>query len=122
MILHIDVSSDIPIYMQIRNEIVQGIAKGELLPSMSLPTVRAMASQLSVNPMTVNKAYALLKQEGYIVMNRRQGAMIANREEGSYEDMEQKLRLLASEACAKGMKKQDFLQLCDRLTKQLHFK
>ena len=64
MVLVIDDSSDIPIYQQLRNQIVMGISDGRLKPGEQLPTVRALAEEIGVNAMTVNKAYRLLKQEG----------------------------------------------------------
>jgi len=76
MILRIDMTSDIPIYQQIRNQIVFAVAKGNLEPGDALPTVRQLANDIGVNPMTVNKAYALLKEEKIIVIDRRHGARI----------------------------------------------
>ena len=66
MVICIDEVSEIPIYKQIRNQIVLGISDGRLQPGEQLPTVRALAEEIGINSMTVNKAYALLKQEGYI--------------------------------------------------------
>ena len=78
MVICIDEVSEIPIYKQIRNQIVLGISDGKLQPGEQLPTVRALAEEIGINSMTVNKAYALLKQEGYIVTDRRNGARIRN--------------------------------------------
>jgi len=61
MIIRLDMTSEVPIYVQLRNAVVVGIGKGELQPGEGLPTVRQMAEDLGVNTMTVNKAYALLK-------------------------------------------------------------
>ena len=66
MIIRIDEYSDVPIYMQIRNQIVMGISSGELKPGEQLPTVRALALEIGINTMTVSKTYQLLKSEGYI--------------------------------------------------------
>ena len=64
MIISINEMSEIPIYQQIRNQIVQGISDGRLSPGEQLPTVRGLAEEIGINSMTVNKAYSLLKQEG----------------------------------------------------------
>ena len=64
MIIKINTKSETPIYLQLRNEIVKGIGKGEFEIGESLPTVRQMAMELGVNTMTVSKAYQLLKTEG----------------------------------------------------------
>ena len=77
VLLKLDMASKVPIYMQIRNQIVLGIASGELAPGEKLPTIRALAEQSGVNMMTVNKAYGLLKQEGYITTDRRGGTVVS---------------------------------------------
>ena len=66
MVISINDASEIPIYQQIRNQIVLGISDGRLAPGEQLPTVRALAEEIGINSMTVSKAYTLLKQEGYI--------------------------------------------------------
>ena len=71
MILSLDMSSDVPIYVQLRNQIVTGIGKGELKAGESLPSVRQMAQDAGINSMTVNKAYQILKAEGFIEIDRR---------------------------------------------------
>ena len=76
MIIQIDMAADIPIYQQIRNQIVLGVAMGKMKAGDPLPTVRQLAGEIGVNPMTVNKAYGLLKGEGVIIMDRRNGAQI----------------------------------------------
>lgn len=67
MIIELDMSSSTPIYVQLRNQIVKGIGKGELKTGEKLPTVRQLASDAGVNTMTVNKAYQILKNEGLSV-------------------------------------------------------
>ena len=78
MILTLDFASDIPIYQQIRNAVVRAIADGQLQPGERLPTVRALAQEAGINSMTVNKAYQLLKQEGYITTDGRNGAAVGS--------------------------------------------
>ena len=70
MIIKINTKSETPIYLQLRNEVVKGIGKGEFEIGESLPTVRQMAMELGVNTMTVSKAYQLLKTEGFIETDR----------------------------------------------------
>src|SRR5690625_1715639 len=65
MFIQLDFESDLPIYEQLKNEIIIGIAKKQLLPGERLPSVRALASDIGINLHTVNKAYQQLKQEGY---------------------------------------------------------
>lgn len=77
MLITLDFASSVPIYVQLRNQIVMGIGKGNLKIGESLPTVRQLAQDAGVNTMTVNKTYQLLKQEGYIEIDRRHGAKVA---------------------------------------------
>ena len=78
MIIELDMNSSTPIYVQLRNQIVMGIGRGELKLGESLPTVRQLAQDIGVNTMTVNKAYQILKTEGYIKIDRRHGAIVSD--------------------------------------------
>ena len=68
MLLEIDEQSEQPIYQQLIDQIIVGIAKGELVPNESLPSIRQLADEIGVNMMTVSKAYNKLKQSGYILL------------------------------------------------------
>lgn len=74
---------DEPLYMQIRSQIIAGIARGDLTAGDALPSVRRMASDLGINLHTVNKAYAVLRDEGYIVVKGRAGAFIAGAQDAN---------------------------------------
>ena len=116
MLLHLDFTIEIPIYQQIRNEIVRGIAAGILQTGDLLPPIRTLAEDLGVNMMTVSKAYALLKQEGYLQTDRRAGTRIcAHRPDGLAEPLQQRLELAVSEAKANGEALEDVLALCRRI-------
>ena len=78
MILHIDQNASVPIYLQIRGQIVGAIAEGDLKPGDALPSVRRLAADLGVNLHTVNKSYAVLRDEGYVIVRGRSGAFIAD--------------------------------------------
>ena len=115
MLLKLDMASKVPIYMQIRNQIVLGIASGELAPGEKLPTIRALAEQSGVNMMTVNKAYGLLKQEGYLQADRRSGTVVAPCQTGALSDATRAaLELACSEARAAGVPLETVLDLCRR--------
>jgi len=77
MIIEIDFNSDEALYMQLRNQIILGIATNRFQEGDSLPSVRQMAESIGINMHTVNKAYTVLKQEGYVKVDRRKGAVIA---------------------------------------------
>lgn len=78
MIVRLDQRAEEPLYLQIRNQIIAAIARGELVPAQALPSVRSLASDLGINLHTVNKAYAVLRDEGYVLMRGRSGAYIAD--------------------------------------------
>lgn len=78
MLMSVDDKLPVPLYQQIRDQVVSGIAQGQLEPGMSLPSVRALAADLGINLHTVNKAYAVLRDEGYIYMKGRAGAVVAS--------------------------------------------
>jgi len=114
MILSLDYSSDVPIYQQVRNQIVLGIASGDLKPEEKLPTIRALATELGINMMTVSKAYQILKSEGYIHSDRRNGAWVAPQASGAaiMHKVEESLRLIIAEARLKGVAEETIVNLC----------
>ena len=77
MYISIDFNSDEALYLQLRNQIVYAIVKAELREGENLPSVRDMAETVGINMHTVNKAYAMLRQEGYLQLDRRHGAIVA---------------------------------------------
>ena len=117
MIISINDTSEIPIYLQIRNQIVVGISDGRIEPGAQLPTVRALAEEIGINTMTVSKAYQLLKQEGYIYTDRRSGARVRTnfeKTETLSKESREQLKKIISEAKISGMKKEDFLRECEQ--------
>jgi len=84
--------------------------------------VRQMAQDIGINTLTVNKTYALLKQEGYIEIDRRHGAKVSPKADRSgefREKMESELEMLVIESAIKGIGKDDFLQYCASLFNRL---
>lgn len=77
MLIEIDFNSDQAIYMQLRDQIIMGIASSRFQEGDMLPSVRQLADTIGVNMHTVNKAYTVLKQEGYVKVDRRRGVMVA---------------------------------------------
>ena len=63
MMIEIDFNSDEAIYLQLRNQIILGIATAQFREGDSLPSVRHLADTIGINMHTVNKAYTVLKQE-----------------------------------------------------------
>lgn len=77
MVIEIDFNSPEAIYIQLRNQIVMAIARDRLHDGDSLPSVRNLAGAIGVNMHTVNKAYAMLREEGYLKLDRRKGAVVS---------------------------------------------
>ena len=116
MIIRIDEYSDVPIYMQIRNQIVMGISSGELKAGEQLPTVRALALEIGINTMTVSKTYQMLKNEGYIMTDRKNGARVRQQIEKSgviSAENKNELKRIVSEARLSGVPKKDIQKLVD---------
>lgn len=78
MLIELDFNSQKPIYEQLYEAIILAMARGELSPNDSLPSVRSLGEEIGINLHTVNKAYNLLKEEGYIQMDRRKGALVSS--------------------------------------------
>jgi GntR family transcriptional regulator len=122
MIITLDMSSSISIYVQLRNQIVKGIGKGELKVGENLPTVRQLAQDAGVNTMTVNKTYQILKTEGFIEIDRRKGATVCPMKDNTgqfREKLASELELLSAEACLKGLDKSEFLKICEETFLQM---
>ena len=123
MVIKINEYSDVPIYMQIRNQIVMGISSGELAPGEQLPTVRALAMEMGINTMTVSKTYQLLKSEGYILTDRKNGARVRDNinKSGSISDENKtELRRIVSEARLSGVSKDELQKMLDSILNEFY--
>ncbi len=117
MIIKINFNSTEAIYMQLRNQIIMGIATAKLQEGDSLPSVRQLAEEVGINMHTVNKAYALLREEGIIHLDRRRGAVIAidmNKLQ-AMEDMKQQLSVVLAKGRCKNITKEDVYTLVDEI-------
>ena len=115
MLLKLDFSSDVPIYQQIRDQVVVAVASGQLAPGDKLPTIRTLAEEAGINMMTASKAYQLLKAEGYITTGRRDGATVRMPAAGATPKTVEDLRLRLCELRLAGMERADILELCGKL-------
>lgn len=113
MIYKIDTTKDTPIYIQIRNMFVNLIAYGELKKGDPIPSVRSLASDLNLNIMTVQKAYTLLKDEGFIEVDRSVGSRIYSEASLKCEAYEENLEDLFKEAIARGYSKDEVEVILD---------
>lgn len=117
MIVEIDFNSEEAIYIQLRNQIIMGIATAALREGESLPSVRQMADEIGINMHTVNKAYTVLKQEGFIRLDRRRGAVIAVDVDKiqAMEEMKLQLRILLAQGRCKAITREDVHELVDEI-------
>ncbi len=118
MIITVDLQSETPIYQQIRDQIVVGIATGDLPPGTTLPSARQLATDFGINFHTVNKAYDLLRQEGFVVVTRRRGTVVRPRpapDLAQLEGWERRARVLLAEARARGLDDAEILERCRRI-------
>lgn len=117
MIIKIDFNSEEAIYVQLRNQIVFGIATAQLHEGDSLPSVRQLADEIGINMHTVNKAYTVLKQEGLIRLDRRRGAVIAIDVDklAALEDMKCHMRVLLAKGRCKNITKEEVYSIVDEL-------
>jgi DNA-binding transcriptional regulator YhcF (GntR family) len=115
LIMTLDLTSDIPIYTQIKNAVVAKIASRELPEGQALPSVRQLAGDIGVNMQTVNKAYNMLRYDGYINIHRRKGAVIAGNiteDENWRRKMERDIGIITQEAVSRNMSRQAFIDMC----------
>ena len=117
MFIEIDFSSDEALYIQLRNQIILGIATNRFHEGDVLPSVRQLADTIGINMHTVNKAYTVLKQEGYVKVDRRKGAVIAV-DEGTKQallDVREELRVLLAKASCKNISREEVHALIDEI-------
>ena len=117
MVIGIDFNSDEAIYVQLMNQIILGIATSRLQEGDTLPSVRQMADTIGINMHTVNKAYTLLKQEGFVSIDRRRGAVVAIDVDKikALEEMKQNLVVALAKGCCKEVSRQEVHQLIDEI-------
>ena len=117
MILEIDFNSDEAIYIQLCNQIIMGIAPSVIHEGDSLPSVRQLADTVGVNMHTVNKAYNVLKREGYISLDKRRGAVIALDVDKleQLEEMRRQLRIVLARGCCKNISRSEVHELVDEI-------
>ena len=121
MMIKIDFNSDEAIYMQLRNQIILGIAMNEFQEGDSLPSVRTLADSIGINMHTVNKAYSVLRQEGFVKVDRRKGACISidiDKLE-AIEELRQSLSVLLAKAYCKQISREEIHELVDQFYSEM---
>lgn len=117
MILEIDFNSDEALYLQLCNQIIMGIAASRFREGDSLPSVRQMADSIGINMHTVNKAYTVLKQEGYVRVDRRRGAVVAIDADRmrTLAELKKELRVILAKGSCKNIPKEEIYELIEEI-------
>lgn len=117
MILEVDFNSDEALYIQLRDQIIVGIATNRLKEGDPLPSVRQLAESVGINMHTVNKAYTVLKQEGFVKVDRRRGAVVAIDEDRiqDVEELRQAMRVILARASCRNISRQEVHALIDEI-------
>ena len=117
MRIEIDFNSDEAIYLQLRNQIILGIATSRFREGEQLPSVRQLAEDIGINMHTVNKAYTVLKQEGYVKVDRRKGAVIAVDEDrmNTISKLREELQVILAKSICKNISQEEVHALIDEI-------
>ena len=117
MVIEIDFNSDEAIYTQLMNQIIMGIATSRLQEGEYLPSVRQLAEAVGVNMHTVNKAYALLRQEGFVSIDRRKGTFVSidvNKMK-AMQEIKQDLMVAIARGHCKNVSREEVHQIIDEI-------
>lgn len=117
MLIEIDFQSEEAIYMQLRNQIIMGIATSMIHEGDALPSVRQLAGDIGINMHTVNKAYAVLRQEGFVTIDRRKGAVIAVDADKleAVQELRARFEVLIAKAVCKGISRGEVHEMVDEI-------
>ena len=107
----------VAIYVQLQNQIIMGIATDAIREGDTLPSVRQLADTVGINMHTVNKAYSILRQEGFIQLDRRRGAVVAIDADKAQAmlKLREKLAILLAKGCCKNISREDVHALVDEI-------
>jgi GntR family transcriptional regulator len=110
--IHIDYRDPTPLYEQIIRRFEELILKGVLPEGSSLPSVRSLAMELSINPNTIQRAYAELEKAGWIESRQGKGSVVSSNHtaaESKKAKWAQKFQALMDEADILGISKEEIL-------------
>lgn len=117
MFIEVDFNSDEALYLQLRNQIIIGIATSQFHEGDALPSVRQLADTIGINMHTVNKAYSVLKQEGFVKVDRRKGAVVAIDIDKlrAYTELKRDMQVLLAKSSCKRISKEEVHALIDEI-------
>ncbi|MCD8379908.1 MAG: GntR family transcriptional regulator, partial [Lachnospiraceae bacterium] len=102
---------------QLCHQIIQGIASTRLREGDSLPSVRQLADDIGINMHTVNKAYTVLRQEGYVKVDRRRGAVVCvdMDQRRALEELRRELLVVLAKGSSRGITKSQVFGLIEEI-------
>ncbi len=117
MLIEVDFNSDEALYIQLRNQIIVGIATNDIHDGDTLPSVRSLAETIGINMHTVNKAYSVLRNEGFVKLDRRRGAVVAIdiNKINAMEELSEELQVVLARAACMNVNRQEMHDLVDRI-------
>ena len=117
MLIEIDFNSEEALYLQLCNQIILGIATSRFREGDSLPSVRQLADSIGINMHTVNKAYTVLKQEGYVKVDRRKGAIVSVDIDRmrTLSELKKELQVILAKSCCKNISKEQIHGLIEEI-------
>lgn len=117
MLIEVDFNSDEALYLQLCNQIIMGIATSQFREGDSLPSVRQLADLVGINMHTVNKAYTVLRQEGFVKVDRRKGAVIAIDVDKlrTLAELKKELRVILAKGSCKDITREEMHALIDEI-------
>lgn len=117
MIVEIDFNSEEALYIQLINQIIIGIATDQIREGDTLPSVRQLADNIGINMHTVNKAYSVLKKEGFLRVDRRRGAVIAldTDKMRTISEMRRDLSVILARGVCKNVSREEVHNLVDSI-------
>lgn len=124
LVIRIDFGSEEALYVQLYNQIIYGIANAQLLPGDVLPSVRDLAEEIGINMHTVNKAYAILRQDGYLRLDRRSGAVVAVNSDKlrAMEFLKNEMRISLAKALCRGLTEEEIHGVTDEVLREFQMK
>lgn len=119
--ISIDYQSKLPLYEQIAQRFQTLILKGVLPPDTQMPSVRSLAVELSINPNTIQKAYAFLEQQGYIYPVRGRGNFVSDNSaliQKKKDSLLEEIRRLITSGKELGVQREEYIQVIDQVYRE----
>ena len=112
--IHLDYKDSRPIYEQVADRLKELMILGVLEEDSQMPSVRSLATELSINPNTIQRAYAELERNGFLYSVKGRGSFVGNigrLREAKQRELKEKVAVLAEEAKSLGMDEEAFVRM-----------